>query len=276
MSNITFLLFAYNEEKRIGFAIKNLIKYGQVFVLDGGSIDSTKQISEKMGAKVFNRPPNSKPYAESEDYFSFIKGIVNTDWIYWGYVDNIVPKKALEKFLELSSQSAIKYVYIQVYTYLCGDVKNVVTKTDSALFFMKDYLDFSQSKIHSMGKFTGKESEILHLPNNIEYAIRHYSSYTTNKFVNSHLRYAEIEAMQNYEGGKKFSLFYLIGHPIKYFFMYYKGTFKSGVYGLIMSLLYAVFRIMVYARVYELEHNITPDSIEKAYSDDKETFLKEF
>ena len=48
MSNITFALFTYNEEKRISFAIKNLIKYGEVVIMDGGSTDKTKEIAEAM------------------------------------------------------------------------------------------------------------------------------------------------------------------------------------------------------------------------------------
>ena len=273
--NITFILFARNEEKRIEFAIKNLINYGYVYVLDGGSTDGTRAISEKLGAKFFIRPKN-KDIVETEEMLEFIKKIVKTNWIYWGFVDNLAPRKTLEKFVEISNQSAIKHVFVQVYTYLCGNTENIITKTDSSLFFMKDFMDFSNGKIHKMGRFIGKESEILHLPNTKEYAIRHYSLYDLNKFISNHLNYAEIEAKQYFRDGKKFSLIYLIGHPIKYFYMYYKTAFKNGVYGLIISLLYASFRLMVYAKLYELENKITLESMEEKYARDKRELLNEF
>jgi glycosyltransferase involved in cell wall biosynthesis len=50
-SNITFFLAAYNEAFRIEYVVRNLVRYGRVVILDGGSTDSTKEVAEKWGAE---------------------------------------------------------------------------------------------------------------------------------------------------------------------------------------------------------------------------------
>ena len=145
-SNITFILFAYNEEKRISFAIKNFIKYGPVFILDGGSTDRTKEISESLGATFFVRPENKQPFVETEENFAFIKSIITTDWIYWGYVDNIAPKSLVEKMLEISNQEVIKSVNIPLYTYLWGNTDNYIQKSYAPFLYHKDYIDFKNNQ----------------------------------------------------------------------------------------------------------------------------------
>src|SRR3954463_10461127 len=103
-SNITFFLAAYNEGFRIEFPVRNLIKYGQVVILDGGSTDNTKEIAEKFGAKFYVRPKTDKPYADTEEVLDFAKSLCQTEWMYYSWVDNLLTKNLLEKMVELSHQ----------------------------------------------------------------------------------------------------------------------------------------------------------------------------
>jgi glycosyltransferase involved in cell wall biosynthesis len=275
-SNISFILFAYNEEKRISYAIKNLIQYGEVIVLDGGSTDKTKEISENLGAKFFRRPENKKAYVETEENFNFIKNIIETDWIYWGYVDNLLPKKLLDKLETVSNQNKIKIVYAPLYTYLWGNTTNYIQKSGIPVIFHKNYVNFSNPRIHSMGDFTGKESEKLFLPRKEEYAVKHFSLYDMHKFVLGHLKYAETEAEEKYSSGKKFSLLLMIASMFRYMWIYGKCGYKNGKLGLIIVLHYAFFRLMAYTRLYELENKIDLEGSEKNYSIEKEKILNEF
>jgi glycosyltransferase involved in cell wall biosynthesis len=47
-NNITFVIFAFNEEKRIAYSIRNFINYGEVVVIDNFSSDRTVEISEGL------------------------------------------------------------------------------------------------------------------------------------------------------------------------------------------------------------------------------------
>jgi len=276
MSNITFVLFTYNEEKRISYAVRNFIKYGEVILLDSGSNDKTKEIAEKLGATFFIRPSSDKPQVETQENFDFLESKLKTDWIYWGYVDNIAPKSLVDKLIEISLQDKFKMVLVPLYTYLWGNTDNFIQKSYSPFFFHKDFIDFSDNYIHGMGKFLGDKNQLLKLPNKIEYALQHFSTYNINKFVKGHLRYAEAEASEKYKVGKKFSTLRMLAGMGRYCWIYGKRGYKSGVLGLMIVLNYAFFRLMAYTKLYELENGITLDSIESKYSEKKEEILREF
>ena len=247
MSDITFVFFTYNEEKRVSFAIKNFIKYGVVIILDGGSNDRTREISEQLGAKFYLRPANTKAQVETQENFDFIKSKINTDWIYWGYVDNLAPKSLVEKLVQISSDNTIKMVLIPLYTYLWGNAKYFAHKGYTQMFFYIYYINFLDNNILSMAKF-----------------------------VSGHSRYAISEALDKQKDGKKFSVTRMLAAMIRYCFIYAKNGYKNGTLGLIVMLSYAFSRFMTYARLYELEHNITLETIENNYSIVKEKMLEEF
>ena len=276
MSNISFIIFAYNEEKRIEYVIKNFIGYGDVYILDGGSTDKTKEIAERLGAKFYVRPPSTKPQVETTEIFNFIKSIIKTDWIYWGYTDNIAPKTLVEKFVEIAKENRYKMVHVPLYTFLWGNVKHHALKSYIPVLFHKDFNDYSQNCIHNMGMFLGTKEQLLTLPNEPRYALTHFSTYNGSKFVKGHLNYAETEALEKFERGKKFSLIRMFAAMIRYCWIYGRYSYKNGTLGILIVLNYAFFRVMAYTKLYELEHNITLDTIEATYSKEKEKMMREF
>jgi len=286
MSNISFVIFTFNEEERIEHVICNFKKYGEVLIMDDGSTDNTKAICEQYGAKYFIRPKTPSVGdasgetknldAANQNIYDFIKSKVQTEWMFWGFADNLAPKTLLDKLEEISKQEKIKYVEIPIYTYLWGDTKNVAHKGYSPVFFRKDFVDFANNKIHGMGQFKGKPDEKLRLANRYDFAIRHYSLYNTDKFILAHLKYGEIEAQQNFQNGKKFSALKMILAMIRYFFLFYRTSYKSGVRGFMTSFSYAVFRFIAHSRVYELENDLTLKNMESEYAKSKKELLKQF
>ncbi|MBP9866827.1 MAG: glycosyltransferase [Candidatus Pacebacteria bacterium] len=275
-SNLTFILFTYNEEKRISYVIQNFIQYGDVFLLDGGSTDKTKEIAESFGAKFFTRPENKSPFMETQENFDFIKSIIQTDWIYWGYTDNIAPKTLVEKMVEISNQDIIKSVNIPLYTYLWGYTKKYAHKSYAPFLYHKNYIDFKNNYIHGLGKFIGKKDEQIFLENKEKYALKHFSTYTIHKFILGHTKYAETEAQQKYERGEKFSVLKMFAAMLRYAFIYGRYCYKNGTLGLLIVLNYMAFRVITYTKLYELEHNITIENVEENYSKEKVKILTDF
>lgn len=271
MNNITFVIFAFNEEKRISYVVRNFIKYGDVLIMDGGSTDKTQEISEALGAKFILRP---NPENETQENLCAIISNTTTEWIYWGLVDNLASKSLLNKMVSISKQNRYKYILVPLYTYLWGEVRTPALKGYFPCFFMKNSIDFTDNYIHGMGKFLGDDKEILFLPNTLEFALRHYSLYDVNKFLISHLNYANIEASQKFDSGNKFSIFKLIRGMGGYFLMFYRNGYKNGVRGLLVSCVYSLFRFMVYFRLFELENNLNLDTIEAEYVKEKNKILE--
>lgn len=275
-SNISFILFTYNDAYRLEYIIRNLKPYGEVIISDQESVDNSKEIAEKLGAKFTTRKATGQPFIERQELLDTVTTIASFDWIYWGYVDNFLPKQLCEKLVEISLQDKIKYVYLPVHTYLWGDTQNVIAKAEYPCFFKKGTVDFSNNKIHGMGKFLGKEDEKLHLPQTKEMAMRHFSLYDLNKFILAHLKYANTEAEQKFKDGKRLSLFYLLGSMGRYFYLFYlKGGLRAGIRGLMVGFLYGSFRVMVSMRLYELEHNLNLETIEAEYVKAKIKLVKE-
>lgn len=273
MSNITFVIFVYNEEKRIGLLTRNLRKYGNVLFMDDGSTDKSQEIAEGLGAK-FVRRPKGPTYVETQEMLEFVEKQVTTKWIYWSYVDNFLPKTLLEKLSEISLQEKIKYVYVPIFTYLWGDTKNVYVKAAYGCFWRKGMVDFSQNRIHNLGKFKGKEDEKLRLPMRIEYAMRHFSLYNMDKFLSGHWRYAQTEAELKFADGKRLTPVYLFGSMGHYLWLFWGGV-KSGMRGILVSLLYAFFRLMVCVKMYELEKGWTLETIEAEFVKEKKRMVEE-
>ena len=107
-SNVTFVLFAKNEERRIVFPLKNFSEFGDVVILDGGSTDKTQELAEAMGARFLLRPNITSANVENTENLEFIKKHITTDWIYWGYVDNVAPLSLVKKMVEILRKIATK------------------------------------------------------------------------------------------------------------------------------------------------------------------------
>ncbi|MBF05408.1 hypothetical protein CL644_01740 [bacterium] len=275
MNNITFVIFTYNEEKRIEYAIRNFKKFGTVLIMDGGSDDNTEKIAKEFGATFLRRPLSVKPFTETQENLEFIKAHISTEWIYWGYCDNIAPKKLVQKMCKLSKQEKYKKVYLPMYTYLWGNITHHAQESHIPALFHKDYIDFSNNYIHGFGKFLGSEDEVLKLPMEEKSAIRHFSTYNESKFVGGYMRYAEEEAKQKFERKEKFRISKLFAAMLRYLWIYRRALSKPKL-GVLIMLNMAFGRLMTYTRLYELENEITIDSIEKRYSKEKEEILKTF
>lgn len=272
MDNISFVIFTKNEEKRIGYIVRNFIKYGEVLIFDDSSDDNTKVVAEGLGAKFITRPTEIMP--DTEAMFAFINKFISNGWVFYGCADHILPVELLEKMREISLQNKIKYVEVPIFTYLWGDTVYPVHKGYNCRFFRKDSIDFSNNHFHGLGQFTGTKDEVLTLPMKEKYAIHHYSLYDLRKFVSKHLSYAEIEAQEKFERNKKFNVFLMIGAMVRYFVLFYKYSFKNGIRGFNVAMLYAFFRFMVYFRLYEIENGLNLDSIEAEFVKSKNEILK--
>lgn len=282
-SNIAFILFTFNEEKRIEYPVRNFVKYGEVIVLDGGSTDRTGEIAQKYGAKFLLRPKidvagmeGSKggvALGETKEMLDFVLANTDKKWLFWQYVDDLAPRTLLDKLTEISRQDKYKQAIIPLYTYLWGKTVHPAIKSSVGCFFQRDAVDFTNNKIHGMGRFLGKKEEILRLPMRDDYAIRHFSLYNLNKFATSHLAYAEAEAAQKYAAGKKYSILKMFGAMARYFWLFYKDNWKNGAVGFMQALAYSYFRLLTYFSLYEKENGITLEKIEEQYVVEKKCIV---
>lgn len=274
--NITFVLFAYNEERRIQYVLRNLQPYGHILVVDNMSTDRTVEISKSFGADVFSRK-NDLGWGESEDEVARVLSKVKTNWVYWGSVDELCPRELLEKFVEVSSEDKYQIVYARRKNINYGIEKMVLDVPFQVRLFRRGSIDFKGNTIHNFGRIVCKPEEILRLPKTDKYSVYHFSTYDLGKFELNHHTYSGIEAKQKIDKGKKFSLMRLIIFPAVVFFKFYilNGVWRFGVAGLIMCMEYLFFRFNVAAKMWEIENGVNLESIEKKYDAMKEKLLSD-
>ena len=103
---ISIVIPAYNEEKRIGRSIKQIVKYldkkkysYEVIVVDDGSIDKTIDVVKKAGNKYVKIIKNKKNMGKG---FSVKTGILNAKYplVLFSDSDLATPIEELDKFME--------------------------------------------------------------------------------------------------------------------------------------------------------------------------------
>lgn len=275
MEKITFVVFTYNEERRIEYVLRCFQKYGKILVMDNYSTDNTAQIARQYGAEVCLHKHNG--WVEEEQVANNVLSQITTPWVYWGYCDEVLPRQLLDKLAEVSQQEQYKLVVIPKRNLTYGIEDFVMLKKDTnPRFFRKGYVSFKDNVIHKIGEFLGKEDEILYLKRKKEYSIIHCSTYTVEKYINNLNNYSTIEANIKIKNGNfKFKDLILI--PLCNFLNTYirEGNWKFGYAGIIMCLQLAIYQILVYCKLWELENDVTITTIENRYDFIKEKILAE-
>lgn len=273
-SNITFLIFARNEEKRIEYPIKCFLPYGEVIVIDNYSTDKTRSIARRLGAKIIPRKKTRQGFAETKETADFLYQYVKTDWVFWGFADEMVPKPCLELYKKISQGSKYKIVVQKKKTFLYGEKREYLPCWFAIKFFRKDSIDFSDNIIHRMGRFAPhvKPSEVLYLPPIDEYSIYHFQNHTMQTllkhfglYTTRHTRFISprfLGLRLIFTSFYSFIWIYIIG-----------GALRYGVQGLIIAIQYSFYHSILYSQVYEKSNNLNLSSIEKKFAKMKKRLL---
>lgn len=278
MNDITFIIFAFNEEKRIHFPLKLFSKYGNVLLVDNSSTDDTKKIAVKYGARVINRKKTNHEIlvTESKEMADFVFKYVKTEWVFWGYADEIMSEKCILKYIEIINRNNKKLIVQNYLTYLYGSNRPFINQMFSYRVFKKNAIKFypQNESIHKIGEINNNitEDEIEFLENDPDFSIHHFSVYNTKKLTTNHNMYSDIHANVLVSNFKKINLITkpFINFLILYFF---QRNFLKGINGFIASVQYSYYSFMVEVKRYENINNINLDSIEGKFSKHKKLFF---
>ncbi|MCJ7669814.1 MAG: glycosyltransferase [Dehalococcoidia bacterium] len=278
MSNITCILFTYNEERRIKYALRNLQYLGDIIIIDNYSTDRTRDIAAGYTEYIYQF--KNPGFVEHETAADFALSKVKTRWVYWAYVSDILPKSLLYKLSEISRQNSYKVVLIRRKSISYGeDTRNWGYSASSPRLFVKGSIDFHGNTIHRFGKIIVPKKEILRLPVADDLAIWQFRDYDTIKTELVHSGYVEIEARSDYEIFKKrFSSWRILVLPFKEFISSYlrHGAFRFGWTAFFNAVWRMMLRFNIEARIWELENKMTLRSVQALHASMKEELLKEF
>ena len=274
-SNITFIIFTHNEEKRISFPIRCYLPYGDVLISDDSSTDNTVKIAKSLGARVIKRKTHEAVIVENKEEADFIYNHVNTDWVFWGFADEIVPKTCLNLYKKISRENKYKVVVQKRKTLMYDAESEFYSGGSNAIkFFQKDAIDYTDNKIHQSGKFAShvKPDEILYLPPLDEDSVYHFHIFTTDVQLKNTSSYYLVQAKTI---PYNISSLKIVLNPLIIFLTVYflQGAWKLGIKGFIAAMQAMFYSFVVLTKAWELNKDINWETMEEKYRIAKKKLL---
>jgi glycosyltransferase involved in cell wall biosynthesis len=257
--NITFIIFTYNEESRIERVIKNLKGHGKILIADNKSTDNTVALAKSYGCDIYTREKTCV-YVETPEMMAALKAEVTTDWVYWGFADEMLELKTLNKINTLISQDKYDVISIDRKNYYWGRFCHDAYSSRTNKIFKVDAIDFEDNKIHGFGKLSSDSIQVYDLPSD-DY-VHHFISNNIESYLNTINRYTNIEAKQTKLSG---NIPLLVGKSIlsalinNYF---RKGAYKAGLAGLALVCIQTFYTLTNILKSLEIREGLLDGEIE--------------
>ncbi|MEO0037949.1 MAG: hypothetical protein RIQ59_1160 [Bacteroidota bacterium] len=244
--NISGLVITFNEEKNIGKCIDALFQVcDEVIVVDSNSNDATVKIATEKGAKVIVQ-------SFLGDGPQRIHGVpfCKNDWILNLDADEFLDTDSI-KFIEKGSFLTDPF---DAYSFR---VKNFLQ--EKVIDFAGWYPDY---KIRFFNKKTATPSEdkvhqkiIATNVKKLKTHILHYGSHSFFQIIAKKNQYAQWNAEQLYDAGKRVSCFKPVVNGLVSFIRcyFFKKGIINGIDGLTISLTQGYFSYIKYANLYQIQ-----------------------
>ncbi len=244
--NISAVLIAQNEEKRIGAALASVAWADERLVVDGGSRDTTIEICREQGARVEEHPFTS--YSEQKN---FALDRASNDWVLSLDADEKISDSLADEIRSLrrAGFKAAGYRIPRANFYLGRYVRSTAWYPDHQLRL------FDRRRGRWEGKYVHESVHLDGPVGKLEGEILHHSYEDVNDHVKRLNHYAELAARQMFETGRNRSLSAAIVLPPLIFLKNYvvKGGFRDGSVGLVVSSMNAFYVYLKFIKLWELD-----------------------
>jgi glycosyltransferase involved in cell wall biosynthesis len=191
-ARITFVIFTFNEEKRIERVVRNFVNFGDVLVVDNESTDRTREIAQKHGCDILIN--KNAGWVEDEVTTARVQAAAKTDWIYWGFADEMVDRAAIEMIIAAVRSDKYDIVNIARKNYYYGTFCHDLSPDRMNRIFRKNAIDFSGNKLHCFGRVV-PGTRIHKLP--LKHFVHHFISNTAKSYLHAMDRYTDMENMED-------------------------------------------------------------------------------
>ncbi|MBN1353024.1 glycosyltransferase family 2 protein [candidate division KSB1 bacterium] len=244
MENLAVIVIAYNEEKNIGDCLGSVASIAnEIILVDSFSQDDTVKIAHNYTDKIFQRH-----WTGFADQKQFALDQATSKWVLNLDADERVsPELSAEIADLLAGQPQFEGFRIPRKSYFlgkwirhCGWYPGYQVR-----LFLREKTRVSQSNVHE-GFIVGGAIGIL------SQNIIHFSHPTIEESFRKMVVYSSLEALDRLER-KQARWYHFIGNPLAEFFKKYiaqKG-FLDGIHGLILSMIAATLKMMLYMRIWE-------------------------
>lgn len=248
MYNLSIVIIAKNEEKRIEKCLKSVKFASEIILVDSGSNDNTIKIAEKFGAKVFKRDFDNYGY---QKYFAVTKA--TKKWILCIDADEIVSKKLsseIKNIVKLDNNEISGYFIPYKNFFMNKPLDCLDERYYQLRLFKKEKGNFIRSEVHERIKVNGKT---FYLKN----YMYHHSYRSISQILKKFDDYTDKEAKLRYNNNRIFRARQLLYYPLSIFFrrFFIKKGYKDGIHGLVLTILFMYYQFCVYLKLWQLGEN---------------------
>ncbi len=243
--NISTVIIAQNEEKCIANAIKSCLAFAdEIVVVDGGSHDTTVQIAQDLGCKVYT---NTWPGYAKQRNFGADQAV--HEWIFFIDADELVGQDLASALLTWKNEPkleanafAVNRVGDFLGKWLHSQAEYPVRLYNKKVVRIKDVLVHEAPDI-------GKE-RVIKLPG----VLWHHGFRTIDDLVIRFNKYTSLDAQKSHLAGKTFSLARLLLKPHAKFLQVYvwQGMYRKGLAGLAVAGLWSYYIFLKEIKLYEI------------------------
>ncbi len=243
MIKISGVVITKNAEELIADCLDSLSFCEEIIIVDNKSEDRTRDIAEKMGAKVYEY--SSEDFSQARN-FGLKKAF--GEWVVYVDSDERVTKELASEIKNKTSQEIFSTFRVKRKNFYFGNHEWPYIEHLERLF-KKDKLEGWYGKLHESPRVKGNIGEL-------DGYLYHYTHRNLTSMVNKTIEWSKIEAELRYKSGHpKMAWWRFPRVMLTAFFDSYirQGGWKVGAVGLIESIYQSFSIFITYARLWEMQ-----------------------
>ncbi|MDR0364197.1 MAG: glycosyltransferase family 2 protein [Bacteroidales bacterium] len=251
---ISAVIITGNEERNIGRCLASLQDVADdIVVVDSGSTDKTKEISEQYRTRFFSQ--EWLGYAGQKNYAN---SLAENDMILSLDADETLSGELKASILEIKrrdEQEKVAYSINRLNNFYGNWIRHSGIYPDVKIrLFNRKFAAWNNQKVHETIQLQ-EDTKIIYLKG----YLLHYTCYTIEEYVAQINKFSSLAAEEYYEQGKKISYFGLI---VRYLWRFnrdfiFRGGFLDGFAGYTVCKLNALATFLKYTKLKKLYKSIS-------------------
>lgn len=274
---IAAFILTYNEERRIRDTIAALKGFDEVMICDKSSTDDTRNIAEKLGAKVLQIAYSDADILLSErgKIKDFLDKEIESEWIFYLSTSDIVHYKLYDELVNAIDNCANEYevIEIPIHKFSMGATgKNTfigAMRYEKNVFKKEIYKVDYNLMIHE-SEFKDNPAYTLRCKDS-NIAVYHLTHPTLELIMDRHWRYAVkyVKDSELHGRNRERVMRYSVNECIRLIYRYFKrGIYKSKEVGKAQLMMLIMYNCMIYLNAYFNKE--TEQQIEEKYREIRE------
>ncbi|MGE0473574.1 MAG: glycosyltransferase family 2 protein [Nitrospirales bacterium] len=248
---VSAVVIAFNDAPNIRRCLESVKWADEIIILDSYSTDGTTEICREYTSQIFQ---------ESFSGFGRLRNLAVAKaahpWILSMDTDEWATDEVTREIQELLSKGPSAQVYFvpRRNHFLGRRIRFCGWYPDyrQPQFFHKEYMRYREDLVHESFDVEGK---VAYLKSHVE----QIPFRNIDHFLKKMDRYSALRAQAMHNEGRVFSRHQLISHSLFTFLKMYVGRlgFLDGKPGLVLSILYAYYTFVKYAKLWEIQKNVS-------------------